>query len=114
MTINEFLLKRRTSLCLVPIKERSLEIFGDEKRLESGIGDRLVDSLSRRGLQARHHALTLGSRPIAVALQDACREVGAGVLAMGGYGHSRLRDFLVGGATKGVLAALSVPVLMSH
>lgn len=87
---------------------------GDEKQLESGIGDRLVDSLSRRGLEARHHAISVGSRPIAVALQDACLEVGAGVLAMGGYGHSRLRDFLVGGATKGVLAALFVPVLMSH
>lgn len=35
VTINEFLLKRRTSLCLVPIKERSLEIFGDEKRLDA-------------------------------------------------------------------------------
>lgn len=35
VTINEFLLKRRTSLRLVPIKERSLEIFGDEKRLDA-------------------------------------------------------------------------------
>ena len=35
VAINEFLLKRRTSLRLVPIKERSLEIFGDEKRLDA-------------------------------------------------------------------------------
>lgn len=33
--INEFLLRRRGSLMVVPIKERSLEIFGDEKRLDS-------------------------------------------------------------------------------
>jgi hypothetical protein len=33
--INEFLLRRRGSLMLVPIKERSLEIFGDEKRLDA-------------------------------------------------------------------------------
>jgi len=33
--INEFLLRRRDSLLFVPIKERSLEIFGDEKRLDS-------------------------------------------------------------------------------
>lgn len=33
--INEFLLRRRGSLTLVPIKERSLEIFGDEKRLDA-------------------------------------------------------------------------------
>lgn len=33
--INEFLLRRRASFALVPIKERSLEIFGDEKRLDA-------------------------------------------------------------------------------
>lgn len=40
--INNFLLKRRGSLTLVPVKERSLEIFGDEKRLDVlRIGDYL-------------------------------------------------------------------------
>ncbi|MDT3672958.1 MAG: DUF2220 family protein [Aromatoleum sp.] len=34
-TINDFLLRRRTTLTMVPIKERSLEIFGDEKRLDA-------------------------------------------------------------------------------
>jgi nucleotide-binding universal stress UspA family protein len=33
---------------------------------------------------------------------------------MGGYGHSRIRDFVLGGATKGVLTDLSMPVLLSH
>jgi len=33
--INDFLLRRRTTLTMVPIKERSLEIFGDEKRLDT-------------------------------------------------------------------------------
>lgn len=35
MTINDFLLKRRGSFIRVPIKERSLEIFGDEKKLDA-------------------------------------------------------------------------------
>lgn len=35
MAINDFLLRRRGNLPLVPIKERSLEIFGDEKRLDA-------------------------------------------------------------------------------
>ena len=34
LPVNEFLLRRRGSLLLVPIKERSLEIYGDEKRLD--------------------------------------------------------------------------------
>jgi nucleotide-binding universal stress UspA family protein len=87
---------------------------GDEKKLEAGIGDLLVDSLSRRGVTAAVRTVSAKDRPVAQALQDACGEVGAGLLVMGGYGHSRLRDFVVGGATQGVLAATTMPVLMSH
>jgi nucleotide-binding universal stress UspA family protein len=38
----------------------------------------------------------------------------AGLLVMGGYGHSRLREFVLGGATRSVLERLQLPVLMSH
>lgn len=38
----------------------------------------------------------------------------ASLLVMGGYGHSRLREFVLGGATRGVLAAMTIPVFMSH
>jgi nucleotide-binding universal stress UspA family protein len=33
---------------------------------------------------------------------------------MGGYGHSRLRELVLGGATRSMLEAMTVPVLMSH
>lgn len=87
---------------------------GDEKQLEPNIADRLVDSLSRRGLKASALNVSTAKRPIGLALQEACRDIDAGLLVMGGYGHTRLRDFIVGGATRGVLASLSVPVLISH
>jgi nucleotide-binding universal stress UspA family protein len=38
----------------------------------------------------------------------------ADFLVMGGYGHSRLREFILGGATRGILSAMTVPTLMSH
>ena len=38
----------------------------------------------------------------------------ADLIVMGGYGHSRLREFVLGGATRGVLASMTVPTLMSH
>lgn len=53
-------------------------------------------------------------RGIAEALQDAARETVANLLAMGGFGHTRIRDFILGGATKGVLSDLQMPVLLSH
>ncbi len=86
----------------------------DEKRLEPGIGERLAEGLKRRGNQARCHVLSTKGEPIAHALQETSRSLGAGLLVMGGYGHSRLRDFVMGGATQGVLANLTLPVLMSH
>ena len=44
----------------------------------------------------------------------ACRRFDASLIVMGGYGHSRLRDFVLGGATRGMLQSMTVPTLMSH
>ena len=41
-------------------------------------------------------------------------ETGADLIVMGGYGHSRLREFVMGGVTRTMLATMTVPVLMSH
>lgn len=87
----------------------------DEKDLgQRELSQTLAAALSRRGYDARALDLTLGGKPIATVLQDAALDQGAGLLAMGGFGHSRLRDFILGGATKGVIASLRLPVLFSH
>ena len=36
------------------------------------------------------------------------------MIVMGGYGHSRLREFVLGGATRAILNTMTVSVLMSH
>jgi nucleotide-binding universal stress UspA family protein len=36
------------------------------------------------------------------------------MIVMGAYGHARARELILGGATRGVLASMTVPVLMSH
>lgn len=41
-------------------------------------------------------------------------EAGAQLLVMGAFGHSRLHDFILGGATQGVFRDLRLPVLLSH
>jgi nucleotide-binding universal stress UspA family protein len=38
----------------------------------------------------------------------------AGLLVMGGYGHTRLRELLLGGVTRTMLDSMTVPVLMAH
>ncbi len=74
----------------------------------------LAASLDLRGYDAKAVDLTLDGRSIATALQDAAIAQGAQLLAMGGFGHSRMRDFILGGATKGVLGDLRLAVLLSH
>ena len=87
----------------------------DEKPLGgTDIAESLASSLGRRGFKAKPCSISLGGKTIAQALQDAAVAEGAQVLAMGGFGHSRLRDFVLGGATKGILTDLRLPALLSH
>jgi nucleotide-binding universal stress UspA family protein len=41
-------------------------------------------------------------------------DVDADLIVMGAYGHSRLRELALGGATRSMLDAMTVPVLMAH
>lgn len=87
----------------------------DEKSLNgSNLAQTLAVSLERRGYTAKAVEIKLNGRSIGAALQDSARAAGAQLLAMGGFGHSRLRDFILGGATKGVLHDLRLPILLAH
>lgn len=91
-----------------------LTVQGEKRLAGPNIADTLSAALVRRGIRATPRSINLSGRPIAEVLQVAAIEAGARLLAMGGYGHSRVRDFILGGATKGVLNDLRLPVLLSH
>lgn len=87
----------------------------DEKPLPAqGIGERLALGLRTRGLVAEAASIQAGDSSIGTALQEHALRIGGNLLVMGGYGHSRVRDFVLGGATDGILADLRLPVLLSH
>lgn len=86
----------------------------DEKPLQEQAGRLLAESLRDHGIAAEANAVEAEDRPIGATLQDDALGLGAGLLVMGGYGHSRLRDFVLGGATQGVLDEPKMPVLISH
>jgi len=48
------------------------------------------------------------------ALLSLAADVDSDLIVMGGYGHSRFREMIMGGATRGILESMTVPVLMSH
>lgn len=89
-------------------------VQGEKSLGGSGIAQTLATSLERRGYTANAVNIALDGRTIARALQDTAISESAQLLAMGGFGHSRLRDFILGGATKGVFLDLRLAVLLSH
>ncbi len=91
-----------------------LTVRGEKPLREPDLAGALVSALVKRGLNATPLETTLGKRSIADALQETALSNGAQLLAMGGFGHSRIRDFVLGGATKGILTQLRLPVLLSH
>ena len=99
---------------LARAKKVSVLTVVDEKKLVVEDCERLAASLRRAGIEAEAVRLTGRNAAVARTLQDSAKERGCGLLTMGGYGHSRVRDFVMGGATEGVLKALSMPVLLSH
>jgi nucleotide-binding universal stress UspA family protein len=53
-------------------------------------------------------------RDLGEQLLSRCADLGADVLVMGCYGHSRAREWLLGGVTRTLLSSMTVPVLMAH
>ncbi len=103
------------ALTIVPQTARiTVLTVSDEKVLRKSTGEKLTDALKRSGRNAELLDAKARGRPIGQALQDTAMTAGAGMIAMGGYGHSRLREFVLGGATAGLLADLRLPTVMSH
>jgi nucleotide-binding universal stress UspA family protein len=73
----------------------------------------LVRYLALHGVEARPKVVEPSDSHGASLLAEAS-ELGADLLVMGAYGHSRLREFVLGGVTRSVLTSASIPVLMAH
>ncbi|MFJ4053809.1 universal stress protein [Pseudomonas sp. NPDC089743] len=91
-----------------------LTVQGEKPLEHADIAQDMAHALQHRGLNARPLSVKLAGRPIAECLQQEALTVGADLLVMGGFGHSRLKAFVLGGATRGVLQALRMPILLSH
>lgn len=76
-------------------------------------GRDLARHLARHGITAEPRLM--GSDiGIAEMMLSRAADIGADLIVMGGYGHSRLREIVLGGATREILRSMTVPVLMSH
>lgn len=70
--------------------------------------------LARHGVKATVEATASGGIGIGNALLSRANDLGADLLVMGAYGHARVRELLLGGATQTILETMTLPVLMAH
>ena len=80
---------------------------------EAPSAEAVAQRLRAGGTKASAKIMTVAGEEGA-ALAGAAAEAGCDLLVMGGYGHSRLREMILGGVTRHMLAAAQVPVLMAH
>jgi len=70
--------------------------------------------LARHGLKVEVTHVMRGELDVEDALLSHAADTDADFMVMGGYGHSRLREFVLGGVTRSILRTMTVPTLMSH
>jgi nucleotide-binding universal stress UspA family protein len=77
-------------------------------------GADLGQHLARHGLNVGIKRITSPDADVPSTILSYAADSSADMIVMGGYGHSRLREFVLGGVTRGLLESMTVPVLMSH
>ncbi|MEO8242173.1 MAG: universal stress protein [bacterium] len=77
-------------------------------------GGRLCQFLVRHGVKAEVTVLARTRPDVSEVLAQHAMDVGVDMMVMGAYGHSRLREAVLGGATRTILEGTKIPVLMAH
>ena len=87
----------------------------NEKRLDSKhSAEELAKNLSRHGVEIVLDRVDAKGRPIGGVLEAYVASHALDLLVMGAYGHSRLRELVLGGATDSLLSKPPLPILFSH
>jgi nucleotide-binding universal stress UspA family protein len=100
------LMERVTVLVVEP--EATPDAHGQEP------GADIARHLARHGLEVTVQRAVAPDIAVSDVILNTIAEQSVDLLVMGGYGHSRLREFMLGGATRSLLGAMTAPVLMAH
>ncbi|MFP4003652.1 MAG: universal stress protein [Alphaproteobacteria bacterium] len=82
--------------------------------LHTDEADQLSGYLGLHGFKSTEHVVRTGGKPVGEVLLAEAIDAKADLLVMGGFGHSRLREFLLGGVTRHVISHATIPVLLAH
>ena len=100
-------LKKADTLIIITIKEAG-------KDDAEASAEKLTQHLARVNLQTSIRSLDASHSEIQPLISSLASDEGLDLLVMGGYGHARLQEALLGGVTRAALRSMTVPTLMSH
>jgi nucleotide-binding universal stress UspA family protein len=103
----------------MPLLERAgrveVVIVSNERGKQDEIeGADMGAHLARHGLNVEVKRTVLGDIDVADVILSHAADAGSDFIVMGGYGHSRFREFVLGGVTRTILQSMTAPVLMAH
>jgi nucleotide-binding universal stress UspA family protein len=103
-----FLVKARASDLLIVENDKTKY---DETKIH---GVEMARHLARHDVKIGIEIVPTGGIDVASAILDHAADSSATLLVMGAYGHSRLREMILGGVTRSILSSMTLPVFMSH
>ena len=99
---------------LMRAKAVELLIVTEPRKQDEINGANMTEHLARHGVSVALKRISRGDIDVQSAILSHAADSSANFIVMGGYGHSRLREFILGGVTRNMLTSMTVPVLMSH
>jgi nucleotide-binding universal stress UspA family protein len=89
-------------------------VTGERDKSGEITGTNMKRHLARHGVTVEITRISAGNADVQSAILKHAATTRTDFIVMGGYGHSRLREFILGGVTRSILKSMQVPVLMSH
>ena len=89
-------------------------VVGDRPKSKEIPGADIAHHLARHGVTVEVKEIVAADVDAANVLLSHAADTSADFMVMGGFGHSRLREFVLGGVTRSILATMTIPTLMSH
>ena len=99
-------LERAQAITIISVNEAQAPAEGSAKALAA--------HLARYGVPVRIQQMVADRADIQPSILSIAADDGLDLIVMGGYGHSRLQERILGGVTRGMMQAMTVPTLMSH
>ncbi|MBN8955157.1 MAG: universal stress protein [Rhizobiales bacterium] len=102
----------------MPFLERARKVevvtIQDADRPKELCGIKMAEHLSRHHINVELKPIVTPNSEVADVILNEVADAGIDLVVMGAYGHSRFREFVLGGVTRSMLKAMTAPALMAH